>query len=167
MNKRLKSIQPLMNSTLRVLIPGMATVGLAIVTQAQSGQLPVKPVAKMIYGQMTNYEESGTFLKQVEALQNRLKSDGLVLPPDNDYAIRTTTIAAYNYVIPKAKTKKAHVGALFVPPDGSSKLLKIICTNEEPGAERPTEPELVVDPKDPKNISMKCGEGSYQDLLIN
>ena len=180
MNKRLKNIRPLVTLTLGALVPGMVTFGLAIVTQAQSETsskprtLPVKPVAKMIYGQMTYYEENGKFLKQMNELQNHLESAfNLTIAPDNDhdYIIRSTGRASYNYIVPKdeSSTETASVGALFVPPEdsGKSKLMKIICQNQNIGPQRPADPKLIIDPLDPRNVSVECGENSFQNLTFN
>ena len=180
MNKRLKNIQPLVILALGALIPGIVTFGLAVTTQAQSETsskpktLPVKPVAKMVYGQMTYYEENGQFLKEMNDLQNHLENSvGLTIPPDNDndYIIRATGRAAYNYVVPKSEssTEKARVGALFVPPEdsGKSELMKIICQNQDIGPQRPANPQMIIDPLDPRNVSLECGENSFQNLTFN
>ena len=99
---------------------------------------------------------------------NDLQKDfGISLPSSYDAAIRTTDEAAYNYVIPKSSSSKlkAYVGAAFLAPDGSGKLTTIICENNDPGEERPADPELVrgTGVNEPTTeITLKCGEYSTQ-----
>lgn len=173
-NKRLKNIQSLMTSTLGILIPGIATFGLAVVTLAQAEtpskpqKLPVKPVAKMIYAQMTYYEKNGKFIEEVDDLHNYLENDlGVELPSDRDYYIRTTSQASYNYVIPMDNSPKPRVGALFIPPDGSNKLMKIICQNQDKGRERPEDPQLFTSVTDSRDMELRCGKDSFQNYTYD
>lgn len=122
----------------------------------------------MIYGQTAFYKENGEFIEEVDELRNYLQQNfDMELPSDTDYAIRTTNEASYNYVIPKSKSSRSQVGALFISPDETSKLMRIICQNNNRGAERPADPKLIRDILDPSNISMECGENSFQNLMFN
>lgn len=177
MNKRLNSIQALMTSTLGISLLCASSFGLAVVTQAQ-GEVEIieeeevtieetpseqdealNAVAKMAEGQRTYYEDNGKFLDRVDDIQ---KDFGITLPPDYDYAIRTTDEAAYNYVIPTKDSLKAYVGATFLAPDGSGELTTIICENQDTGLERPADPQLVRDPLEPTQISLQCGDYSVE-----
>ncbi|MGV2829466.1 type IV pilin-like G/H family protein [Myxosarcina sp. GI1(2024)] len=174
MNKLLKSIKPLIPVSFGVSILGLATFGLTVVTQAQvetpssSQQLPVKPVAKMIYGQTAFYKENGEFIEEVYELRSYLQQNfDMELPSNTDYDISTTEEASYNYVIPKSNSSRSQVGALFISPQETGKLMRIICQNNNPGAEPPAAPKLIRDILDPSNVSMQCGENSFQNLLFN
>lgn len=134
-------------------------------TQAQIAQQEgLYAVANMTEGQRTVYQQKGQWLADVPSIQQYL---GATLPATFDYAVRTTTEAAYSYVIPttaaNATTLKAYVGAAFLAPDGSNQVTTIICQNQVPGQIRPADPRIVrgADPSQPP-FSLACGDGSVQ-----
>ncbi len=134
-------------------------------TQAQIAQQEgLYAVANMTEGQRTVYQQKGQWLADVPSIQQYL---GATLPATFDYAVRTTTEAAYSYVIPttaaNAAGLKAYVGAAFLAPDGSNQVTTIICQNQIPGQIRPADPRIVrgADPSQPP-FSLACGDGSVQ-----
>jgi hypothetical protein len=177
MKKRSNRRQALMSLTCGVSILCVSSFGLAVVTQAQEEvevieeeevtieETPseqdeaLNAVAQMTEGQRTYYKDNGEFLERVDQMQQDF---GITLPPDYDYAIRTTDEAAYNYVIPTDDSLKAYVGATFLAPDGSGELTTIICENQDTGLERPADPQLVRDPLNPTQISLQCGDYSVE-----
>jgi hypothetical protein len=134
-------------------------------TQAQIAQQEgLYAVANMMETQRTVYQKNGQWLADVASIQQYM---GATLPATFDYAIRTTTEAAYSYVIPttapNATALKSYVGAAFLAPDGSKQVTTIICQNQIPGQIRPADPRIVrgADPSQP-SFSLVCGDGSVQ-----
>ena len=84
------------------LLLASSLLGLSLSTQAQDQtdqdqNTALQVVAKMTEGQRTYYQKNGQFRAQVTNIQ---KDFGITLPPTFDYAVRTTSEAAYSYVIP-------------------------------------------------------------------
>lgn len=133
--------------------------------QAPSDQdRALSAVATMAEGQRTYYSKHDRFQDNVENLQ---KDFGIDIPSSYDSAIRTTDEAAYNYLIPNSSSSqlKAYVGATFLAPDGSGEMTTIICENNDPGEERPADPELVrgTGVNEPTTeITLQCGDYSTQ-----
>ncbi|MCP9841913.1 hypothetical protein KBY93_14945 [Synechococcus sp. J7-Johnson] len=79
-------------------------------------QLPATPdqkaalraVAKMSEGQRTYFQRNGAFRATVSNIQQDF---GITLPASFDYAVRTTTEAAYSYVIPAQGAKLGQLNA--------------------------------------------------------
>jgi hypothetical protein len=149
---------------------GTGLFGLSLKTQAQSQadrdqNAALQVVAKMTEGQRTYYQKNGKFRAPI----NDIKKDfGLTLPNSFDYAVRTTSEAAYSYVIP-AKSPltdklKAYVGGAFITPDQNPKITTIICENMTLGQVRPADPQLVrgTDPANPTKLALQCGDYSVQ-----
>jgi hypothetical protein len=133
------------------------------VNQAQNAAL--KAVAKMTEGQRTYYQNHGNFRAQVSNIQQDF---GITLPNTFDYAVRTTSEAAYSYVIPTqsplSNQLKAYVGAAFITPGQNPKITTIICQNTEPGQIRPADPQLIrgTDLNNPSKLALQCGDFSVQ-----
>lgn len=131
--------------------------------QAQNAAL--QAVAKMTEGQRTYYQTNGQFRATVDNIQQDF---GVVLPQTFDYAVRTTSGAAYSYVIPNQSPLKgqlkAYVGAAFLTPNQSPKITTIICQNNQPGTIRPADPQLVrgTDLNNPAKLAVICGDFSVQ-----
>ena len=131
--------------------------------QAQNAAL--QAVAKMTEGQRTYYQKNGQFKATVDNIQQDF---GVILPPTFDYAVRTTSGAAYSYVIPKQSPLKAqlkaYVGAAFLTPNQTPKITTIICQNNQPGTIRPADPQLVrgTDLNNPTKLALICGDFSVQ-----
>jgi len=164
----MKNGQRLVTSILGTLLLGTGLFGLTITTQAQEEVIAENPsvqdqalnaVAKMTEGQRTYYQNDKKFQDQVDVM---VKDFGISEASEYDYAIRTTTEAAYNYAIPTSNSYKGYVGAAFLALDGSGEITTIICENENPGLERPADPQLVRDPLDTNKISLQCGEQSVE-----
>jgi hypothetical protein len=168
----MNKVQALITPSFSILFLAFATFGVALITQAQEEVIKAEvketpseqdealnAIAKMTEGQRTYYKNNGTFMDQVDVIQ---KDFGITLPPNYDYAIRTTDEAAYNYAIPTTDSLKAYVGAAFIAPDGSGELTTIICENQNTGLERPADPQLVRDPLDTTKISLQCGDYSVE-----
>lgn len=121
-------------------------------------------VANMTETQRTVFQKNRQWLADVTSIQQYM---GATLPATFDYAVRTTTEAAYSYVIPttapNAVNLKSYVGAAFLVPDGSNQITTIICQNQVPGQIRPADPRIVrgADPTQPP-YSLACGDGSIQ-----
>ncbi len=134
-------------------------------TQVQiSQQEALYAVQTMMEGQRTYFRKNGKWL----AVVNDLKQDlGATLPASFDYAVRTTTEAAYNYVIPASSANtsnlKAYVGAAFLAPDGSGQITTIICENTASGQIRPADPRIVrgQNPSQPP-FALACGDASVE-----
>ena len=140
---------------------------------AVNAQLPANPdqkaalkaVAKMSEGQRTYYQKNGAFRAAVSNIQQDF---GITLPDTFDYAVRTTTEAAYSYVIPAQGTKvgqlNAYVGAAFLTPSQNPKITTIICMNNQPGQIRPADPQLVLGTlvANPTGRLVQCGDGSVE-----
>jgi hypothetical protein len=81
----------------------------------QDQNAALQAVAKMTEGQRTYYQKNGQFRAKVDNIQQDF---GITLPPTFDYAVRTTSEAAYNYVIPAQSPLKgqlkAYVGRHFL-----------------------------------------------------
>jgi hypothetical protein len=131
--------------------------------QAQNAAL--QTVAKMTEGQRTYYQKNGQFRATVDNIQQDF---GVILPQTFDYAVRTTSGAAYNYVIPNQSPLKgqlkAYVGAAFFTPNQTPKITTIICVNNQPGTIRPADPQLVrgTDLNNPTKLALICGDFSVQ-----
>ena len=122
-------------------------------------------VSKMMEGQRTYYQKNGAFRATVSNIQQDF---GITLPGTFDYAVRTTTEAAYSYVIPAQGPKvgqlNAYVGAAFLTPQQNPKITTIICMNLQPGQIRPADPQLVLGTlvANPTGRLVQCGDGSVE-----
>ncbi|MFN9174175.1 MAG: type IV pilin-like G/H family protein [Synechocystis sp.] len=131
----------------------------------QSQNAALQAVAKMTEGQRTYYQKNNQFRATVDNIQQDF---GITLPPTFDYAVRTTSEAAYSYVIPTQSPLKnqlkAYVGAAFVTPNQNPKITTIICENNQPGNVRPADPQLVrgTDLNNPTKLALICGDFSVQ-----
>lgn len=145
--------------------------GLSLATQAQSQadqdqNAALQAVAKMTEGQRTYYQNNGQFKAVVKDIK---KDFGITLPTTFNYAVRTTSEAAYSYVIPAKSTPvtnqlTAYVGAAFITPNQDPKITTIICQNTKPGQIRPADPQLVrgTDLANPTKLALQCGDFSVQ-----
>ena len=131
----------------------------------QSQNAALQAVAKMTEGPRTYYQTNGQFRATVGNIQQDF---GVILPPTFDYAVRTTSGAAYSYVIPNQSPLKgqlkAYVGAAFLTPNQTPKITTIICENNQPGTIRPADPQLVrgTDLNNPTKLALVCGDFSVQ-----
>ena len=131
----------------------------------QSQNAALQAVAKMTEGQRTYYQTNGQFKATVDNIQQDF---GISLPSTFDYAVRTTSEAAYSYVIPNQSSLKgqlkAYVGAAFLTPNQNPKITTIICENNQPGTSRPADPQLVrgTDLNNPTKLALICGDFSVQ-----
>ncbi len=130
----------------------------------QNQNAALMATAKMMEGQRTYFSKNGQWQNDV----SRVQSDfGAVLPPTFDYAIRTTTEAAYSYVIPASSPMvnqlSAYVGAALVVPNSGGKIITIICKNNQTGQIRPSDPRIIrgADPSQPP-FSLVCGDNSVE-----
>ncbi|MGB7565834.1 MAG: type IV pilin-like G/H family protein [Prochlorococcaceae cyanobacterium] len=147
--------------------------GVKLVSLPAKAQLPANPdqkaalraVAKMSEGQRTYFQKNGAFRATVSNIQQDF---GITLPATFDYAVRTTTEAAYSYVIPAQGAKvgqlNAYVGAAFLTPKQNPKITTIICMNLQPGQIRPADPQLVLGTlvANPTGRLVQCGDGSVE-----
>lgn len=122
-------------------------------------------VAKMMEGQRTYYQKNGAFRATVSNIQQDF---GITLPALFDYAVRTTTEAAYSYVIPAQSSSvgqlNAYVGAAFLTPSQNPRITTIICMNLQPGQIRPADPQLVLGTlmANPTGRRVQCGDASIE-----
>jgi hypothetical protein len=163
------------NRAIAVIFGGVF-LGFGLTTQAQNSpdqdqNTALQAVAKMTEGQRTYYQTNGTFRALIDNIQQDF---GIILPSTFDYAIRTTSEAAYSYVIPDNSTPvtgklKAYVGAAFLTPNQTPKITTIICENTESGETRPADPQLVRDPLNPQKLSLQCGQFSVEvpESMVN
>jgi hypothetical protein len=161
---------PLIAGAIASLGLGTSVFGLSLASQAQ-GQADsdqnaaLQVVAKMTEGQRTYYQNNGQFQAVVNDLQ---KDFGVTLPSTFDYAVRTTSEAAYSYVIPAqspmAGKLKAYVGGAFITPNQDPKITTIICESTTPGQVRPADPQLVrgTDLANPTKLALQCSDFSVQ-----
>ncbi|MFZ0409823.1 MAG: type IV pilin-like G/H family protein [Cyanobium sp.] len=125
----------------------------------------LQAVAKMTEGQRTYYQKNGRFRATISDIQ---RDFGITLPTSFNYAVRTTTEAAYSYVIPVQSTKtgqlKAYVGAAFLTPNQTPMITTIICQNLQPGQIRPADPQLALGTlvDNPKGRIVQCGNASVK-----
>jgi hypothetical protein len=138
-----------------------------------NAQVPTNPdqkaalsaVAKMMEGQRTYYQKNGAFRATVSNIQQDF---GITLPVTFDYAVRTTTEAAYSDVIPAQGPKvgqlNAYVGAAFLTPTQNPRITTIICMNVQPGQIRPADPQLVLGSlvANPTGRIVQCGDASVE-----
>ena len=125
----------------------------------------LKAVAQMMEGQRTYFQKNGAFRATVANIQQDF---GITLPASFDYAVRTTTEAAYSYVIPAQSSQvgqlNAYVGAAFLTPSQNPKITTIICKNIQPGQIRPSDPQLVLGTlvANPTGSIVQCGDASIE-----
>ena len=125
----------------------------------------LKAVAQMMEGQRTYFQKNGAFRATVANIQQDF---GINLPASFDYAVRTTTEAAYSYVIPAQSSQvgqlNAYVGAAFLTPSQNPKITTIICKNIQPGQIRPSDPQLVLGTlvANPTGRIVQCGDASIE-----
>jgi hypothetical protein len=145
----------------------------AAVAPAVKAQQPASPdqkaalraVAKMTEGQRTYYQKNGRFHATVSNMQQDF---GITLPASFNYAVRTTTEAAYSYVIPAQSPMvgefNAYVGAAFLTTNQNPKITTIICKNIQPGQIRPSDPQLVLGTlvANPTGRFVQCGDASIE-----
>ena len=138
-----------------------------------NAQVPTNPdqkaalsaVSKMMEGQRTYYQKNGSFRATVSNIQQDF---GITLPVTFDYAVRTTTEAAYSYVIPAQGAMvgqlNAYVGAAFLTPTQNPRITTIICMNIQPGQIRPADPQLVLGSlvANPTGRIVQCGDASVE-----
>lgn len=131
----------------------------------QDQNTALQVIAKMTEGQRTYYQKNGQFRATIDNIQQDF---GIALPQTFDYAVRTTSEAAYSYVIPAQSPLKdqlkAYVGAAFLTPNQNPKITTIICENNKPGTIRPADPQLVrgTDLNNPTKLALICGDFSTQ-----
>jgi hypothetical protein len=135
-------------------------------TQASPDQkAALNAVARMMEGQRTYYQKNGAFRATVSTIQQDF---GITLPATFNYAVRTTTEAAYSYVIPAQSPKvgqlNAYVGAAFLTPTQNPRITTIICMNVQPGQIRPADPQLVLGSlvANPTGRIVQCGDASVE-----
>jgi Type IV pilin-like G and H, putative len=122
-------------------------------------------VAKITEAQRTYHKKNGSFQANIASLQEDF---AITLPSSFNYAARTTTYSAYNYVIPTQPANtgslKAFVGATFFTPGEKPKMITIICQNSQPGQIRPADPILVlgIAIANPTGRIVQCGDFSTQ-----
>ncbi|MCP9850392.1 hypothetical protein KBY88_11330 [Cyanobium sp. Morenito 9A2] len=122
-------------------------------------------VARMTEGQRTYFQSNGRFRAAVATIQQDF---GFTLPARFDSAVRTTTEAAYSYVIPAqgptVAQRHAYVGGTFLTPNQTPKLITIICRHNQPGQFRPADPQLVLGTlvDNPKGRVLRCGDNSTE-----
>jgi hypothetical protein len=149
---------------------GVNGIATTLKTQAQSQSdrdqnAALQAVAKMTEGQRTYYQNNGKFRATVDNIQQDF---GITLPSTFDYAVRTTSEAAYSYVIPAQSPISgkltAYVGATFITPFQNPKITTIICENTNPGQTRPADPQLVrgADLANPTKLALQCGDFSVE-----
>lgn len=171
MTQRLNSKQIWITGAIAGLVFGGGSIGFSLATSAQNTadqdqNAALQAVAKMTEGQRTYFQNNGQF----RAVVNNLQQDfGITLPTTFDYAIRTTSEAAYSYVIPAQSTPvtnqlSAYVGAAFLTPNQNPKITTIICKSTKPGQIRPADPQLVrgTDLANPTKLALQCGDFSVQ-----
>lgn len=150
------------------LLLGMGMAGSIAKAQPQANpdqKAALRAVAQMMEGQRTYYQKNGAFRATVSNIQQDF---GITLPATFDYAVRTTTEAAYSYVIPAQSSKvgqfNAYVGAAFLTPSQNPKITTIICKNLQPGQIRPSDPQLVLGTlvANPTGRLVQCGDGSIE-----
>jgi hypothetical protein len=154
----------------------LSLLGLSIATtlpvQSQGGNnvdrdqnAALQAVAKMTEGQRTYYQANGQFRAKIDNIQ---KDFGVTLPTTFNYAVRTTSEAAYSYVIPAqspiSTQLKAYVGAALITPNQDPKITTIICRSTTPGQARPADPQLVrgTDFNNPTKLALQCGDFTEQ-----
>jgi hypothetical protein len=147
---------------------GLAEIPLKTHAQDQADRdqnSALQAVAKMTEGQRTYYQENSKFRAEIADIQTDF---GITLPKTFDYAVRTTSEAAYSYIIPAQSALtgqlKAYVGAAFITPNQNPEITTIICENTTPGQVRPADPQLVrgTDLAQPTKLALKCGDFSVQ-----
>lgn len=159
-----------MKNAIATLLIGASIVGIALATQAQDQisqdqNTALNVVAKMTEGQRTYYQNNGMFRAPIDDIE---KDFGITLPNTFNYAVRTTSEAAYSYVIPAASTVsgklKAYVGAAFITPNQNPAITTIICESTTPGQTRPADPQLVrgTDLAQPTKLALQCGDFSVE-----
>ncbi len=161
-------LKPYLYSSLVLLAGSLAILGTQnpILSQAASSidrdqNAALQAVAKMTEGQRTYYQKNGKFRDKVDNVE---KNFGITLPKTFDYAIRTTSEAAYSYVIPARSSVtgqlKAYVGAAFLTPNQNPKITTIICQNQTPGQVRPADPQLIRGNQynNPNQLTIQCGD---------
>ncbi|MEA5441204.1 type IV pilin-like G/H family protein [Cyanobium gracile] len=122
-------------------------------------------VARMMEAQRTYYQRNGAFRATVSNIQ---RDFGITLPASFNDAVRTTTEAAYSYVIPAQSPKmgqlNAYVGAAFLTPTQNPRITTIICMNSQPGQIRPADPQLVLGSlvANPTGRVVQCGDASVE-----
>jgi Type IV pilin-like G and H, putative len=132
---------------------------------ARDQNAALQAVAKMTEGQRTYYQNNGNFRAKVDNIQEDF---GVTLPNTFNYAVRTTSEAAYSYVIPAqspmSNQLKAYVGAAFITPNQNPKITTIICQNTNPGQTRPADPQLVLGNQfnNPGKLTLQCGDFTVQ-----
>lgn len=150
------------------LLLGMGMTGSIAKAQAQADadqKDALRAVAQMMEGQRTYYQKNGAFRATVSNIQQDF---GITLPASFDYAVRTTTEAAYSYVIPAQSSKvgqlNAYVGAAFLTPSQNPRITTIICKNIQPGQIRPSDPQLVLGTlvANPTGRLVQCGDASIE-----
>lgn len=160
----------IINSAIAIGLIGTGILGISFSTEAQdtvdkAQNQALQVVAKMTEGQRTYYQTNQKFHPTVEDLK---KDFTITLPSSFDYAIRTTSEAAYSYVIPATSPQmlklKAYVGVAFVTPNQDPKITTIICQNTTPGQVRPADPILVrgTTPDTINKLTVQCGQFSVQ-----
>ena len=91
----------LRSMAISALVLGLGEVaGLPAIAQVPTNpdqKAALSAVSKMMEGQRTYYQKNGAFRATVSNIQQDF---GITLPVSFDYAVRTTTEAAYSYVIP-------------------------------------------------------------------
>jgi hypothetical protein len=152
-------------SSLALLGADNPTLGQADNSVDQNQNAALQAVAKMTEGQRTYYQNNGQFRAKVDNIQEDF---GVTLPNTFNYAVRTTSEAAYSYVIPAqspiANKLKAYVGAAFITPNQNPKITTIICQNTNPGQTRPADPQLVLGNQfnNPGKLTLQCGDFTVQ-----
>jgi hypothetical protein len=125
----------------------------------------LRAVARMTEGQRTYFQKNGRFNANVSTIQQDF---GITLPATFNYAVRTTTEAAYSYVIPAQSPKvgqlNAYVGAAFLTTNQNPKITTIICKNIQPGQIRPSDPQLVLGTlvANPTGRFVQCGDAAIE-----
>ncbi len=116
-------------------------------------------ISQMTAAQRTYYQKH----KYFQRWAGQLKWDfGIQSPSSYNYAIRTTTKAAYTYAIPRRSGSglKAYVGGAFLDPNGQ--VTTIVCEHTVPGAIRPPDPWWRRNVRDNSQMKLTCREPTVE-----
>ncbi|MGL4378700.1 MAG: type IV pilin-like G/H family protein [Microcoleaceae cyanobacterium] len=110
----------------------------------------------MNQAQKSKYAEKGSFANSVDALGMGIKTE----TTNYKYSVDAAKNAAFNYGVPKFKSLRGYVGAVFVVPSTQPNAAKnkittveILCRTKTPSIIKPAHPYLI-------KGSPVCGDGT-------
>ena len=138
---------------------GRAPVAIAQAVQSETEAQAEAAATLMARGQQTYRQKNKRYTNSVATLKSAF---GIATVPGYSVSIRTSTRGAYHYFVPRDRTKKSFVSAVFLeesePTQGGAESVWIVCESNNPQNFKAASPSYV-------RGSMRCNPLTIQKAI--